>query len=536
MGFALVLLVVGALISVVTSGIVGRGIVKNEKDLWASRERLRFVMDSMPQKIFTARPDGTVDYFNPQWTEFTGQSSDQIRDRGLIQFIHPDDFKGNTRAWRQSIHSGRPFQFEHRLRRANGKYHWHISRAMPMKDDTGAVLMWVGSVTDIDDQRQTANELRELATELSEADRRKDEFLAMLAHELRNPLAPILNSVLIVRSAGGNTDAIGSALGVMERQVAQMVRLVDDLLDVGRISRGKIDLRVERVDLAAVARQAVEASRPLVNSMNQTLTITLPSVPLMLNADPTRLAQALGNLLNNASKFTPRDGSILLAVEREGEQAVVRVRDSGIGIAADQLPRIFDIFMQVDHSLERSISGLGIGLTLVKNLVELHGGTVEARSSGIGDGSEFVVRLPALQDAPGLPQPAAPESNPPLTARRILVVDDNQDAAATLALVLELKGHETRTVHDGLEAVQAAATFKPDVVLLDIGLPKLNGYEAARRIREQPWGKSILLVALTGWGKDEDRQKSTEAGFDAHLIKPVDQADLTRLLAESGVS
>jgi two-component system, chemotaxis family, CheB/CheR fusion protein len=320
---------------------------------------------------------------------------------------------------------------------------------------------------------------------------------------------------------------------LVERQVGHLVGLVDDLLDVSRISRGKIELRRGRIELAAVLTDAIEIARPLSERREHELTVTVPPEPICVNADPLRLTQVVGNLLNNACKFTEKGGRIRLSVEREGEQAVIRVRDNGIGIAANQLPLIFDMFMQADVSIERSGSGLGIGLALVKNLVEMHGGTVEAHSAGVGHGSEFVVRLPITAEA-ATPQPIAPPVDEPATttARRILVVDDNRDAAESLAMLLELTGNETHTAHDGLEALETAAQVRPDLILLDIGLPKINGYEAARRIREQPWGKSVVLVALTGWGQAEDRQKSREAGFDGHIVKPVDLEALTRLLAE----
>jgi len=503
-----------------------------EEVLQQAEERLRFVLDSAPQKIFTAKPNGDVDYFNPQWTEFTGLSFEQIKDWGWTKFIHPDDVEENVRVWQRSIDTGAPFHFEHRFRRADGEYRWHLSRAVPLWDAEDKVVMWVGSNTDIHEQRQTANQLRQYAADLSEADRRKNEFLAMLAHELRNPLAPIRHAVQILRLTGGDAQAVSAASEMLERQISQMVRLVDDLLDVSRISRGKIELRKEQVELAPIVNQAVEAARLLVECMEHELAVSLPTQPLYLNADPTRLAQVVGNLLNNACKFTNKGGRIWLTVEREAEQAVIRVRDNGIGVAADQLSRIFDMFTQVDTTLERSASGLGIGLSLVKNLVEMHDGTVEVHSAGVGQGSEFVVRLPILAEtAKPAPEPTVSEPMT-MTARRILVVEDNRDSAESLAMLLTLTGNETHTAYDGLEAVEAAATFRPDVVLLDIGLPKMNGYEAARKIREQPWGKKMVLVALTGWGQEEDRQKSRDAGFDGHLVKPVDQAALTKLLAE----
>jgi signal transduction histidine kinase/ActR/RegA family two-component response regulator len=372
------------------------------------------------------------------------------------------------------------------------------------------------------------------ARALREADQRKDEFLAMLAHELRNPLAPIRNAVEILRRFGSDEQKMKTATEMIQRQVGQLVRLVDDLLDINRITRAKIELRKEPVELASVVHHAVEAVRPFCESMGHELTVTLPPEPTYLNADPVRLGQVMGNLLNNAFKFTDKGGRICLTVEREGNQVLIRVQDTGIGIAADQLSRIFGMFTQADTSLERSRDGLGLGLTLVKNLVEMHAGTVEARSPGVGQGSEFVVRLPLLS-GPLPPLPREPSSVQPVATapRRILVVDDNRDSADSLAMLLELTGHEVHIAHDGLEAVEGAAAFQPQVILLDIGLPGLNGYEAARRIREQQRHKAPTLVALTGWGQEQDHSRSEEAGFDAHLVKPVDFAALTKLLAES---
>jgi CheY-like chemotaxis protein len=353
----------------------------------------------------------------------------------------------------------------------------------------------------------------------------------MLAHELRNPLAPIRNAVQILRLKGED-ETVTLLSETMERQVKQLVRMVDDLLDVNRISQGKIELRTTRIELATIVHQAVEAARPMCESNGHDLSVTLPGRPIFLDADPARLTQVLGNLLNNACKFTNNGGRITLSAEQQSNHVAIRVSDDGIGIATDQLTRIFELFAQVDTSLERSGSGLGIGLTLVKKLVEMHHGTVEAHSVGIGRGSEFVVRLPiaALEPCP----PVTTMSKPVKTiGRRILVVDDNRDSAKTLAMLLKATGHETHVAFDGLEAVAAAESFRPEIVLLDIGLPKLNGYETAITIREQPWGKDMMLAALTGWGQDDDRQKSKDAGFDAHLVKPVDYAVLTKLLAES---
>jgi two-component system CheB/CheR fusion protein len=489
-----------------------------EEELRRTEDRLRFVMDSAPQKIFTARPGGEMEYLSPQWTEFSGMSFKQLTQWGWRTLVHPDDVAENVKAWQHSLETGEPFQFEHRLRRADGEYRWHLSRALPMRNSQGELVLWVGSNTDVH--------------EVKEADRRKNEFLAMLAHELRNPLAPIRNALNVMRLKGGDAESVRAASEMMERQVGQMVRLVDDLLDVSRIDQGRIELRKARIELAAVVSQSVEAARSLVQVMQHDLTITLPSQPLDLDADPARLAQVVGNLLSNACKFTERRGRIRLTVEREGEQAVVRVEDNGIGIAAEQLSRIFDMFMQVDTSLERSVSGLGIGLTLVKKLVEMHGGSVEARSAGVGRGSEFVLRLPLLVETARAPAPGPTASDPASsTPRRILIVDDNRDSAESLALLLGITGNQTQTAYDGFEALETAEKFKPDLVLLDIGLPKLNGYEACRRIRKEPWSQGMMLVALTGWGQEEDRTRASEAGFDGYLVKPVDYADLEKLMA-----
>lgn len=380
---------------------------------------------------------------------------------------------------------------------------------------------------------QDVSALRAQANELAEANRNKDEFLATLAHELRNPLAPISNAVHYLGMDDLKITVVKSARAVIARQVAVMVRLVDDLLDVSRISRKKLDIRKERVELATVLDSAVESSRPLIDKSGHELTISLPTEPILLDADPIRLAQIFLNLLNNSAKYTDRGGRIWLTATRQGSDAVISVRDNGVGIPADMLARVFDMFTQVGGSLERSQGGLGIGLTLVLRLVEMHGGNIEARSNGHDEGSEFVVRLPVFVPPP---QEPPPKSDGPrataLSGCRILVVDDNRDSAETLEMWFQLKGNDIRTAYDGLEAVEVAAAFLPEVILLDIGLPKLNGYEVARRIRQQPWGRDMMLVALTGWGQDDDRRLSQEAGFNFHFVKPVDLDALEKFLDE----
>ena len=379
---------------------------------------------------------------------------------------------------------------------------------------------------------EDVTERKQAEEALKDADRRKDEFLAVLAHELRNPLAPIRHALKIIRVTDGDPEVLHSACEIMERQIGHMVRLVDDLLDVNRISRGTIELRKQSIDLGSAIKHAVEAATPSIVNMQQTLTVTQPPQRICLNGDLTRLAQALSNLLSNASRYTERAGSIYLTVVREDEQAVIKIKDTGIGIAAEQLPLVFDMFTRLDSPAEHSQSGLGIGLTLVKNLIEMHGGTVVAYSAGLGHGCEFVVRLPIEMESDSLPAAAdaAPKAAPMLP-RRILVVDDNRDSATSLATFLKLFGNETYTAFDGREAVGVAAAIEPDVVLLDIGMPKMNGYDAARRIRAQSWGHRVILVAVTGWGQEEDRRKAHEAGFNCHMVKPVDPAHLMTLLS-----
>jgi PAS domain S-box-containing protein len=407
--------------------------------------------------------------------------------------------------------------------------HWLVSH-FPIA--AGSTILGIGGVVvDVTQQKQAEEALKD-------ADRRKDEFLAMLAHELRNPLAPIRNALEIIR-VSPDPAASAQAQAVMERQVRQMVRLVDDLLDVNRISQGRIELHRERLDAAQIIADAVETSRPLIDAAGHQLLVTLPPQPLYVQGDCTRLAQVIANLLNNAAKYTPPGGHIRLTAECEGDHAAIRVHDDGMGIPADMLPKIFEMFTQVDRTLERAQGGLGIGLSLARRLVAMHGGTITAASAGVNQGSTFTVRLPLLKDEGGrmndekqgvsdssfiLPSSA-------FSQRRILVVDDSSDAAESLAVLLRLAGYEVRTAYDGPRAVDAAVAFQPNVALLDIGLPGLNGYEVARRIRAMPELRDTVLIAQTGWGQDADRRLSEDAGFRHHLVKPVDLAELQRLLA-----
>jgi signal transduction histidine kinase/ActR/RegA family two-component response regulator len=382
--------------------------------------------------------------------------------------------------------------------------------------------------------RNSVEMQQQMRDALTESDRRKDEFLATLAHELRNPLAPVRNASHILKARMPPTPELQWARDVIDRQVTQMTRLIDDLMDVSRITRGTFELRREHVALDEVVRVAVETSRPIIEASGHELLVELPPEPINLDADVIRLAQVFSNLLNNSAKYTGPGGRIAVTAERDGNMVSVAVQDSGVGIPTAMLTRVFEPFTQLDNSLERTRGGLGIGLALAKRLVEMHGGAIEAHSQGTGQGSRFVVRLPvsARQSAvrPSVLEGPGPVSSVSRGRRRILVADDNNDSATSLSILLNDAGYDIRTAGDGVQALETAAQFRPDIALLDIGMPKLNGYEVARQIRNQPWGRHVLLIALTGWGGAEHRQQTAQAGFDHHLTKPVDPAALTRLL------
>ena len=443
--------------------------------------------------------------------------------------VHPDDRDLVNRAISRAAEEGPGYEVEFRTVRPDGSIRWVAAKGRVVRDAAGRVARMIGVGTDVTERKRLADELEQRAAELADADRRKDEFLAMLAHELRNPLAPLSTSLHLLQLDVPGRDGL---VQMADRQVRHLARLVDDLLDVSRITQGKITLRREPVLLSAVVEQAVEIIRASIDSRAHAFTVSLPPEPIRLDADPARLAQVVGNLLSNATKYTPRGGSIWLTAERTGGEVAVRIRDTGIGIAPDFLPHVFDLFVQGDASLDRARGGLGIGLTIVRSLVEMHGGRVEARSAGLGQGSEFVVQLPVAQDA-------APERRPARVRQphasagnrlRVLIVEDNQDAAESLAMMLELWGHAVETASDGLAALELVARREPDVVLSDLGLPGMDGYELARRLRQRPGLQDAVLVALSGYGRDEDKCRALDAGFDHHLVKPPDLDVLAELL------
>jgi PAS domain S-box-containing protein len=440
--------------------------------------------------------------------------------------IHPED-RERIQAHIATIFASNHDNFRHEFRivQPDGALRWVNSVARIERDANGKPVRVTGVNQDITD-------LQQAEAALKKADRYKDEFLATLAHELRNPLAPIRNAAQILHLKNPGIREVEWASDIIARQIQHMTRLVDDLLDVSRISRNKLELRKGRVELSEVVHAAIETSRPLLEDGGHELTVTLPEAPILLDVDQTRLAQVFSNLLNNAAKYTEAGGRVELTAEQQGNEVVVSVKDSGVGIPAEMLPQIFEMFAQVNRHLERSQGGLGIGLTLARRLVEMHGGTIEAHSAGPGKGSEFHIRLPVVspseateQETEGIPR-IKPEHS-----YRILIVDDNEDGADSLAMMLQLMGNETRTVYDGIAAIKTSETFAPHAVLLDLGMPKMNGYDACRRIREHPWGKNMVVIALTGWGQTEDLHRTQEAGFDHHLVKPVAPEALLKIVA-----
>ncbi len=501
-----------------------------EEALRASQQRLRQLADTMPQIVWTAVPDGSVDYFNARFHEYTGLAVEvALAPEGWLPVVHPEDLPRLYALRNEAVGKGEIFEAEVRLRDRAGDYRWHLLRSVPVHDDSGRLARRFGTATDVDDLKRAGEALRE-------ADQRKDRFLAVLAHELRNPLAPIRNALRLMRGLGGDEPDRAMA----ERQVIHLARLVDDLMDVSRVATGKIELRKRTIDLGTVARRAIEAARSAIDARGLALALEIPREPVFVEADPTRLEQVLWNLLSNAAKYTDPGGTIRLTAAREGDDAVVRLADTGIGIEPAMLAQVFEMFVQAREVAGRSDGGLGLGLSLVKTLVELHGGRVEASAPrSAGAGSTFTVQLPAAA-APADESPSVTDTNEPAGGvspprRRVLVVDDNVDAADSLGrLLARIYGQEVRVAHDGPSALRSAEEFRPEVVLLDIGMPGMDGYEVARRLRGRPDSSAATLVALTGWGQESDRQKSRLAGIDHHLVKPVEPETLRDILATSG--
>ena len=487
------------------------------------------LLDTLPAGAYTCDADGLITYFNEHALELWGRApklNDPIdRFCGSFRLLAADGTAiPHDQCWMaRALKTRREYDGEIVIERPDGERRTVLAHVNPIRDGSGEVLGAVNVLVDITDRKHAEDIVKT-------ADRSKNEFLAILAHELRNPLAPIRNAVQILNREGALAPESQWAVSAIERQVRQMARLIDDLVDVARITSNRLELRKERVDLAAVLRSAVETSSMLLKAGGQEFTVALPEESIYLDADPVRLAQAVSNLLSNAAKYTEHGGRIWLIAERRGGEAVITVRDTGVGISPAMLSHIFEMFTRGEQSQVRTLGGLGIGLTLVKRLVEMHGGTVAAESAGQDMGSTFVIRLPAAESSPGQP-PTADGSLPSgASSLRVLIVDDNRDAADSLAMLLRITGNEIRTTYDGLEALQVASDFRPEVVLLDIGLPKIDGHEVAQRLRREAWGQRICLIAVTGWSDESDRARSRAAGFDHHLVKPLDTSHLAKLL------
>ena len=490
----------------------------------------RALANSIANLAWMATPDGWIYWYNDQWYAYTGTTPAEMEGWGWESVHDPSVLASAKAGWQHSIATGTPFEMVFPLRGADGEYRRFLTRVNPVRDSQGRVVHWFGTNTDVENERLATeanvlarNQVNELREAAEAANRAKDEFLAMLGHELRNPLAPIVTALHLMQLRGG--DEAADERRIITRQVAHLTRLVDDLLDVSRIARGKVELKSEIVELSDVVAQAIEMASPLLEQRAHALTVEVPEHDLAVTGDLTRLSQVVANLLNNAAKYTSTGGRITIIGELHAGEAVLRVRDTGMGIAADVLPGIFDLFVQGRQTIDRSAGGLGLGLAIAKNLIERHGGSVSAFSGGAGHGSEFVVRLPhvaaaaQVDAAPPLPPARSSASSEP---RRILVVDDNEDGAEMLSIVLGQKGHDTRTAYDAATALKLAEEFVPELAFLDIGLPAMDGYELAARLRRLPGLERIRLVALTGYGQESDRRKTRAAGFDHHLVKPVD--------------
>jgi PAS domain S-box-containing protein len=492
---------------------------------------LAAIVECSDDAIVSKTLDGRIRSWNAGAMRLFGYTAEEVIGKPITIIIPPELHEEEHRILEKLQRGERIDHFETTRVTRDGRRIPISLSVSPIRDSRGVVIGASKVARDISERKRAEQILRESERALREADRRKNEFLALLAHELRNPLAPIRYALATSRKAGRTLEQRTRAEEVIERQVAHMSRLLDDLLDVSRITHGTLELRKSRTELTLVLAAAIEAARPILDSKHHTLSLDLPEQTVRLEADPVRLAQVFSNLLINAAKYTDAGGSIELRATREVSAVVVAVRDNGMGISADMMPRLFTFFSQAHTALGRSEGGLGVGLALARGLVALHGGRVEARSDGPGRGSEFIVRLPVSVAASEVSQVEVSADDPAADAGlKILVVDDSRDAADTCATVLELSGHEVQTAYNGRRALELARTFRPHALLLDIGLPDVNGYELARAIRAAPWGGGMVLIAVTGWGQGEDRRRALEAGFDHHLTKPIAAETLESLL------
>jgi PAS domain S-box-containing protein len=507
-------------------GVTGRK--RTEESLRQTEETFRLLVESVQDyAIFMLTPEGYVASWNTGAQRMKGYESSEIIGRHFSVFYPPEVAAQGKPDWelRAAIEHGRVEDEGWRVRK-DGSGFWANVVITALRGKEGRLVGFAKVTRDMTERRKIEA--------LEDANRQKDQFVAVLAHELRNPLAPIRRALHVLEQPQAPADASARALEIAARQVRHMARLLDDLLDVARLSQGKMDLRRDRIDVASIARAAVESVQPLLRDRGHEVLVDTPSEPVWIFADPARIEQVLTNLLTNAAKYTDPGGRIRVIVRHEGSNAVVRVLDTGIGIDPIMLPRIFDLFVQAERRLDRAAGGVGIGLTLVRKVVELHGGTVDALSAGPGMGSEFVVRLPAMDVPAPRPAPRSESASASGEKRllRILVVDDNSDAADGLAMIFEMGGDDVRVAYDGETALAIAAQFRPEVVLLDIGMPGMDGYEVAGRLRRAPETRDAVLIAMTGWGQPQDKRRSAQAGFNRHIVKPVEPTDLEKHLDE----
>jgi PAS domain S-box-containing protein len=501
----------------------------HSRALETSEKLYRAIGETINYGVWVTDADGKLIYASDSFLRLVGMTLQQAADEGWGKVLHPDDAGDTLEAWRECARTGNLWYREHRYLGVDGKYHALLAQGVPIRDAAGRIQRWAGINLDI-------SRLKNTERALLEADRRKDEFLATLAHELRNPLAPIRNAVRILDSDAADERQRKWGREVISRQVQRMSLLLDDLLDVSRITRGQLELKKDYVDLKSVVSDAVETARPLLDAKRHQLAVDLPAENVRLEADALRLSQVIGNLLTNAAKYTDPEGRIELGARLENAELVISIRDNGIGLSEEVMPGLFTMFSQVNSAIDRAEGGLGIGLALVKGLVALHGGRVEVRSAGLGRGSEFIVHLPHKVLAPAaaeVEEPGDGAANATAVRRgRVLVADDNRDAAESLGLVLRFMGYEVSIAYSGAEALEVGARERPRAAIIDIGMPGMSGHEVARRMRREAWGRHAILVALTGWGQDTDKQAARAAGFDDHLTKPVDPDDVEAALAK----
>ena len=498
-----------------------------QKAQQSTTDRYRALVEVTGDIVWTNSPEGEMRGPQPGWSSYTGQSEEEVEGYGWSAAVHPEDAQPSIDAWSHAVAARSKFVFEHRVRRRDGVYRWFAICAVPVLEPDGTIREWVGLHRDVDDQKRRGEALAQARIAAEQANSAKDDFLAMLGHELRNPLSPIMTAIHLLKLRSGAGTA--REVEVIERQTEHLTRLVDDLLDVSRITRGKVTLNRDSVEMADVVAAAIEMASPTLENGRHQLITNVPTQGLVVDVDRVRMAQVVGNLLTNAAKYTPAGGRITLSVERDGGDVVLKVQDNGVGISADLLPRVFDLFVQARQTLARAQGGLGLGLAIVKNLVTLHGGSIAAASEGLGHGSTFTMRLPLIDArATKRRDSGAYRATPEPRLARILVVDDNIDGAEMIAELLGGLGYRTAVAHDGPQALQVAAEFEPQIALLDIGLPVMDGYELAARLREL--SADLTLIAITGYGQDGDRERARNAGFADHLTKPVDIEKLGHLL------